>query len=151
MRPALEHVCRKQTLRASLRKWFLRANLPYVSSIKVQRSLRCSSVHFLGICVMRTAAQCQILIFCRRKIFFFGSRHYAAVLLTKVPKSAQTYLLVSSIFHILETYGKFARKTHFLALGVCFPQPCSSAGRRFAASGSRIASFPQRRIRWNAL
>ena len=35
------------------------------------------------------------------------------------------------------------------ALGVCFPQPCSNSGRRFAASGSRlhyyrrIVSFPQ--------
>ena len=110
MRPALEHVCRKQTLRASLRKWFLRASLPYVSRIKVQRSLRCSSVHFLGICVMRTAAQCQILIFCRRKIFFFASRHYAAVLLTKVPKKCTdlhlSLLYISYIRNIWQIRSK---------------------------------------------
>jgi len=37
---------------------------------------------------------------------------------------------------IVGTYSKFARKNNFLALGICFPQPCSSAGRRFAASRS---------------
>jgi len=36
---------------------------------------------------------------------------------------------------ILGTYSKFARENNFLALGVFFPQPCSSAGCRFAASG----------------
>jgi len=56
-----------------------------------------------------------------------------------------------------ETYGKFARKNVFPALGVCFPQPCSSDGRRFAASRSRlqnycwIISFPQQKMWWNAL
>ena len=44
-----------------------------------------------------------------------------------------------------------------LALGVCFPQPCSSAGRRFSASRSRfqnyrrIVSFPQQKVWWNTL
>jgi len=48
-----------------------------------------------------------------------------------------------------------------LALGVCFPQTCSSAGRMFASTASRSRlhyywwivseSFPQQRIRWNAL
>jgi len=36
------------------------------------------------------------------------------------------------------TYSKFARRQNFLTLGVFFPQPCSSAGRRFAASRSRF-------------
>ena len=53
---------------------------------------------------------------------------------------------------ILGTYSKFARKNNFLALGVCFPQPSSSAGCRFAASRSglqnyqRIVSFLQQKI-----
>jgi len=59
-----------------------------------------------------------------------------------------------SLLHILisQTYSKFTRKNNFLAPGVCFPQPCSSAGRRFAASRSRlqyyrrIVSFPQPKI-----
>jgi len=38
----------------------------------------------------------------------------------------------------LGTYSKFARQNNFLALGVCFPQSCSIAGRRFAASRSRV-------------
>jgi len=44
-----------------------------------------------------------------------------------------------------------------LAFGVRFPQPCSSDGRRFAASRSRltyyriIGSFRQERIEWNVL
>ena len=31
---------------------------------------------------------------------------------------------------------RFVRKNKMLALGVCFPQPCSTDGRRFAASRS---------------
>jgi len=42
---------------------------------------------------------------------------------------------------ILGTYSKFARKNNFLALGVCSPQPCSSAGRRFAASRSSLQNY----------
>jgi len=42
--------------------------------------LRCRSVHNFGTCVWRTAAQCQIPIFLRRYTFFFGSRHFGALL-----------------------------------------------------------------------
>ena len=45
------------------------------------------------------------------------------------------YILISG------TYSKFARKNSVLALGVCFPQPCSSAGRRYAASRSRVQNY----------
>jgi len=38
---------------------------------------------------------------------------------------------------ILRTYTKFVWKNKMLALGACFPQPCSSDGRRFAVSRSR--------------
>jgi len=49
------------------------------------------------------------------------------------------------------------RENKMLSLGDCFPQPCSSDGRRFAASRSRfnyhwtLGLFPQERIRWNPL
>jgi len=52
----------------------------------------------------------------------------------------------------LKRCSKFARENDFLALGVYFPQPCSSAGRRFAASRlrlknyQRIVSFAQQKI-----
>jgi hypothetical protein len=59
------------------------------------------------------------------------------------------YILIS------RTYSKFARENSFpalRALEVCFPQPCSSSGRRFAVSRShvqsyrRIVSFPQKKF-----
>ena len=59
----------------------------------------------------------------------FGIWHCAAVLLSQAPKKCTgldlslLYILVSGI------YSKIARENHFLAPGVCFPQPCSSAGR----------------------
>jgi len=91
--------------------------------------------------------------------FRIGSRHWAAAFSLQVPKSGvdldPTLLYIS----ILQTYSKIVRKTKMLALIVCFPQPCSSAGRRFAASRSRmnyyrtlaIGLFPRKRIQWNAL
>jgi len=54
--------------------------------------------------------------------------------------------------HIANSYGKYKMP----AVGVCCPQPCSSAGHRFAASRPglhyyrRIVSFPQEQIRWYA-
>ena len=53
--------------------------------------------------------------------------------------------------------NKFTRRNNFLALSVCFPQRCSSAGSRFAVSRSRfrnfqwIVSFPQTKFWWNVL
>jgi len=86
---------------------------------------------------------------CGRNTSFFGSHHCAVVLFSKVPKHC-TYInlsllcilillihVESSINH-LRKYIKFSRKNNFLALGVCFPQPCSSAGSMFAASESRL-------------
>jgi len=58
------------------------------------------------------------------------------------------------------TFRHWERVTVLLkmqSLGICFPQQCSSAGRRFAASRSRsnyskkIGSFPHKRIRQSAL
>jgi len=53
---------------------------------------------------------------------------------------------------ILGAFGKFARQNKMLAVGVCLPQTCSNAGRRFAVSRKRlhyyrrILSFPQQQI-----
>jgi len=82
-----------------------------------------------------------------------GFCHCSAVLQTQVPKLYTDLDLCILYILILGTYSKFARKNNFLAPGVCFPQPCSSAGRRFAASRSRvqnyrrIVSFPQQKFR----
>jgi len=80
----------------------------------------------------------------------------AAVLQTQVPKLCTDLDLGLLYILILGTYSKFAWENNFLALGVCFLQLCSSAGRRFAMSRSRlknyrrIVSFPQQKNRWNA-
>ena len=65
----------------------------------------------------------------------------ASVLQTQVPKLYTALDLSLLYILILGTYNKFARKNNFLALGVCFPQPRSSAGRRFAASRSRVQNY----------
>jgi len=91
---------------------------------------------------------------------FFSSRNLAlrsCFFFSQVPKKCTDLDL--NILYILTSgiYSKFTRKNNFLALGVCFPQPCSSAGSRFAASRSRlkyywrIVSFPQQKFRWHAL
>jgi len=71
-----------------------------------------------------------------------GVCHCAAVLQTQIPKMG-TNLDLSLLYILTLTYSKFSRKKKFLALGVCFPQPCSSAGRRFAASRSRVQNYRQ--------
>jgi len=82
-------------------------------------------------------------------IEFVGSWHCTAAFFLPVLNSCTdldpTFLYIS----ILRTCTKFVREYKLLALGVCLLQPCSSAGRRFAVSGSRlnhyrtIISFPQ--------
>jgi len=74
---------------------------------------------------------------------FFECRHCAAVLQTRIPKLYTDLDLSLFYILILGTYSKFARKNIFQALGVCFPQPCSSAGRRFAASRSHLQYYRQ--------
>ena len=55
--------------------------------------------------------------------------HSAAVLQTQVPKLC-TDLDLSLLYILISgTYSKFAWKNNFLAVGVCFLQPCSSEGR----------------------
>ena len=108
LRPVLEQGCRKQThyqfsiknstlKRQALGNFFFRANLLYVPSIKMQRSLRSRSVHFLGTCEKKTTAQCQIPMFSAGETHFFSE---VAIVqwfsFRKYPKSAQTQI---SILH----------------------------------------------------
>jgi len=93
--------------------------------------------------------------FCGRNTFFFWSRHCAAVLFSQVPKKCSDLDLRLLYILTFGAYSKFARKYIFPALGVCFPQTCSSAGRWFAASKSLLHYYwrivSQRWFRWNAL
>ena len=99
-------------------------------------------MHNFGTCILRTAAQWQNLIFPTSKhIFFLGFCHHAEDLKTKVTKVCTDLDLGLLYILILGTYSKFARKNNSIALGVCFPQPCSSADRRFAASRSRLQNY----------
>ena len=63
--------------------------------------------------------------------FFPPFWHCATVLFSQVPKKCTD--LEFSLLYILTlgTYSKYTRKNNFLALSVCFLQPCSSAGRKF--------------------
>ena len=100
-------------------------------------------MHNFGACEKGTAVQCQIPIFPAGETRFFME---VAIVqrssFRKYPKSAQPYVSVSSIFYTIGTYSKFTRKNDFLAPSVCFPQPCSSAGRRFAASKTTFTKLP---------
>jgi len=75
---------------------------------------------------------------CVQTRFKIRSRHCADAFSLQVPKSCTDLnptLLCTLIFR---THTKFVRENKMLALGVCFPQPCSSAGCRFAVSRSRL-------------
>ena len=84
----------------------------------------------------------KIRFFLRQKdVFFPGFCPCAAVLQTQVPQLCTDLDL--GLLYILTsgTYSKISRKNNFLSLGVCFSQLCSSAGRRFAASRSRVQNY----------
>ena len=94
------------------------------------RRLRSRSVHNFGTCIQRTAAQWQNPIFHASKHVFFrksplriGSPNAS----TEVVHRARSQ---SPLHSESGTYSRFVRNINFLALGVCFPQPCLSAGRR---------------------
>jgi len=68
---------------------------------------------------------------CGRNTFFFTKVDIAQRFsFSQVPKKCTDldFILLCILILMLGTYSKFARINHFLALGVCFPQPCSSAG-----------------------
>jgi len=118
----------------------------------------------LGRCTLRVLAKRKLLrnanfrCFLRAKHIFFGKRRRcAAVLFSQVPKKCIDLNLNHLFILIFGTYSTFTQENNFLALDVCFPRPCSSAGRRFAAPRSRlqnyrrIVSFPQQKNRCNTL
>ena len=124
---------------------------------------KCRGDRDLGLCTTSVPAfgepqrNGKVRFFLRQNTFFVGFCHCAAVLQKQVPKLCTDLDLGLLYILILGTYNKFAHTNNFLSLGVCFPQSCSSASRRFAASRSRvqnyrrIVSFPQNKFRWNAL
>jgi len=76
-----------------------------------------------------------------KDVLFLGFCHCAADLQTQVPNMCTALDLGLLYILILGTYSKFAWKNSFVSLGVCFPQPRSSAGRRFAESRSRLQNY----------
>jgi len=109
-------------------------------------------VHFVGTCEKKTAVQCQFLTFPAGETRFFRKSPLRSGSLFASTQKVHWDLYLSLLYILtLGEYSKFARGNSFLALGVCFPQPCSSAGCRFAASRSRlqycrrIVSFPQQK------
>ena len=109
---------------------------------------KCRGDWGLGLCTTSVLAfgksqhNGKIRFFLRQKKFFFlGFCHCAAVLQKQVPKLCTDLDLGLLYILKLGTYSKFARETNFLSVGVCFPQLCSSAGRRFAESRSRLQNY----------
>ena len=95
LQPALEQGCGKQTPGAG--KLFSRANLLHVYNVKMQRSLKSRSVHFLDTCEKRAAAQCKILVFpAGEKHFFWKVAITRRFSFRKHPKSVPTQILVFS-------------------------------------------------------
>jgi len=78
---------------------------------------------------------------CVETRFLPRSRHCVAVLQTRVPKLCADLDLSLLYILISGTYSEFAQKIYFPVLGVCFPQPCSSAGRMFAVSKSHLQYY----------
>jgi len=107
---------------------------------------KCRGDWGLGLCtisVLKPQHYGKIRFFLRQKTFFSGFCQCAAVLQTQVPNMCTDLDLGLLYILILGTYSKFARENNFLSLGVCFPQLCSSAGRRpgFAESRSRLQNY----------
>ena len=69
---------------------------------------------------------------------FVGICQCAVAMCLKASKLCTDLDLTLRYILILGTYGRFARKSKMIALGVCLPQTRSSADRRFAASRSRL-------------
>jgi len=101
--------------------------------------------------------KCNVKITCQTR-FLIKRRHCAAAFFLQVSKLCtdvdQSLLYIA----LLRTYSTFAKKNKMLTLGVCFPQPCSSAGGRFAVSTLCLnyyrkngSFFGQHWIWWNAL
>jgi len=74
---------------------------------------------------------------------FARSRHCAATFSLQVPNSCTDLDAILLYILIWKTYSKFVQENKMLALGVCFPQTSPSAGRKFAASTSRLNYYWQ--------
>ena len=107
-------------------------------------------MHNFGTCVWRTGTQWRLLekiVFRRRKNRILPLRCSSAKASPKVVHRPRSQ---SPLQFDIRTHSKFTREHNFPALGVCFPQPCSSAGRMFAMTRSRlqyyrrIVSFPKK-------
>jgi len=144
MRPALEQGCGKQTPSAGK---LLSGRICYVFLIS-----KCRGDWDLGLCTtsglafgepQRSGDFRKKIVFRRRKNRNLSLRW---VLQTQVPKLCTDLDLCLLYILILGTYSKFAWENNFLSLGICFPQLCSSADRRFAASRSRLQKVPTNRF-----
>jgi len=100
--------------------------------VLAKRSCHCCAIATSGKQRVSPAIKIRIGIaqrFCFCKYLFF------------LPKKCTDLDLSLLYILTLGIYSRFAWNIHFPALGVCFPQPCSSAGRRFAASRSRLQNY----------
>ena len=141
--------CGKQT--PSTRKLFSHTNLVNVPSIKMWKIVWSRLVQNFNTWKKNAAAGRRLLTCLTAK--FVRICQCAAAFFLQVLKLCTELDL--TLLYILEwrTYSKFAGEDNFLALGVCFPQSCSSAGHMFAMSRSclhhyqLIGLFPQQQIK----
>ena len=95
---------------------------------------------------------------CGRNTFFFRKSPLCTCsLFANTQKKCTDIDLVLFYILLLGVWSNLPREKKILALGVRFPQPCSSAGHRFAATGPRLHYYTTncfastRWIQWNAL
>ena len=118
--------------RRALEFYLSESKLPYILISKGKEDCH------LGLCIFGVIAcrepvrNAKFRFFLLPITFFFRSHYCTAALFTQVPRTCTD--LDPSLLYLLmlATYGKRTQKNEFLALGVCFPQTCSSAGRMSA-------------------
>jgi len=150
-KPAASAPAGLRKMNAGRQKFIFRANLLYVLISK------CRGDWDPGRCSVRVLAKrvplrdAKFRSSAGETLLFLEVASVQRYTLHKYPKKWINLNLSLVYILILGTCCKFVRKIHFLAVGVCFPQPCSSAGLRFVASRSRLqnkqwlgtVSFPQ--------
>jgi len=129
-----------------------RTNLLYVPNIEMYRMVGSRSVHDFRTCKENAAAQCRLPIFqrvwpqdhqVRQNSPLRNGIPFASPEVMHRPRSD------SSLHFDNGNISQIRTKNKMLTLGVCFPQPCPSAGHRLVASRTRldhsrtIGSFPQ--------
>jgi len=154
MRPALENGCRQQT--ASAKILFFHT-IFLISKCREKSDLGVRT--FSRLVKKRGCAVATFNEFLGQMLFWIRSRHRAAALLLQVPENCTNLDVTLLYISISRAYSKIALKNKMLALAVCFPQQCSSAGHRSPANTSRLDyylpicswRFPQKQIRRFAL